>query len=41
MRRREEHKQHAMARGNYRDDLGGINWSTAFVYENKWNNLLA
>jgi hypothetical protein len=39
MRRREEYKQSVLSRGNYRDDLGGINWSTAFEYEDKWDSL--
>ena len=39
MRRREEYKQLALPKGRYRDELGGINWSTAFDYEAKWGNL--
>jgi len=36
---REEYKQSALARGKYRDDLGGINWSTALQYGGKWDTL--
>jgi hypothetical protein len=39
MRKREEYKNRMIEGGRYRDDLGGINWSTAFDYENKWDNL--
>lgn len=39
MKRREEHRESVLSKGRYRDDLGGINWSTAFDYENKWDNL--
>jgi hypothetical protein len=39
MRRREEYKERVIHRGKYRDELGGINWSTASDYEGKWNNL--
>lgn len=39
MRRREEYKNSVIHKGKYRDDLGGINWTTAFDYENKWENL--
>ncbi|MFX0198990.1 MAG: hypothetical protein ACFFCW_22945 [Candidatus Hodarchaeota archaeon] len=39
MRRREEYRQSVLHRGKYRDELGGINWSTAFDYENQWENL--
>lgn len=39
MKRREEYKESVLHRGRYRDDLGGINWTTAFDYENKWENL--
>jgi hypothetical protein len=39
MRRREEYKTQSTARGKYRDDLGGINWTTAFEYRDKWENL--
>lgn len=39
MKRREEYKQSVLPRGKYRDELGGIKWSTAFHYENKWDNL--
>ena len=41
MRLREEYKQAMLARGKCRDDLGGINWSTALGYDNKWDNLPA
>jgi len=36
---REEYKQRSLARGKYRDDLGGINWSTALRYAGKWDSL--
>ena len=39
MKRREEYKQSILPKGRYRDDLGGINWSTAFDYAEKWENL--
>jgi hypothetical protein len=41
MKRREEYKQSVLARGEreYKDALGGINWSTAFDYEDKWDAL--
>jgi len=39
MKRRKEYERRMAQRGRYRDDLGGINWSTAFDYENHWDNL--
>lgn len=39
MRRRAEYEALSTARGKYRDDLGGMNWSTAFEYENQWDAL--
>lgn len=39
MSRREEYKQSVSPKGRYRDELGGINWATAFDYEAKWENL--
>jgi hypothetical protein len=39
MRQREAYKQSVLPKGRYRDDLGGINWKTAFDYEDKWKNL--
>jgi len=39
MKRREEYRESVLPKGRYRDDLGGINWSTAFDYENRWDNL--
>ena len=36
---REDYKQSALARGKYRDDLGGINWSTALRYGGKWDTV--
>lgn len=39
MRRREEYERRSKARGRYRDDLGGINWTTAFDYEDNWEVL--
>jgi hypothetical protein len=35
-----EYKEHINAKsGKYRDDLGGINWSTCLPYKDKWENL--
>jgi hypothetical protein len=39
MRRSDEYKQSVLSRGKYRDDLGDINWSTAFDGEGRWDNL--
>jgi hypothetical protein len=39
MKRREEYRESVLPKGRYRDDLGGINWSTAFDYESRWDNL--
>ena len=40
MSRREEYKRHIESRsGKYRDDMGGINWSTALQYKDKWDIL--
>jgi hypothetical protein len=39
MSHREEYKKRMETKGRYRDDLGGINWSTALEYENKWDVL--
>jgi hypothetical protein len=39
MRKREEYKQRMMKQGKYKDNLGGINWSTARDYKGKWDNL--
>ena len=39
MKKREEYKQHVLHKGRYRDDLGGINWTTAFDYKDKWEAL--
>jgi hypothetical protein len=39
MRRREEYEQQSKPRGKYRDDLGGMNWTTAYVYEDLWDAL--
>jgi len=39
MRRREEYRERVLSKRRYRDELGGINWSTAFDYEDKWENL--
>lgn len=38
--KRDEYRKHIEARsGKYRDDLGGMNWSTALAYENCWDTL--
>lgn len=39
MKHREEYRQHVLPKGRYRDDLGGVNWTTPFIYEDKWDNL--
>lgn len=40
MGEREKHKKHIESKsGKYRDDMGGINWSTALQYEDKWETL--
>ena len=39
MKKREEYKQYVLPKGRYRDHLGGINWTTAFQYENNWGAL--
>jgi len=39
MQRRSEYETRMRARGRYRDDLGGINWSTALEYESRWDSL--
>jgi len=39
MKKREEYRQSVLIRRKYRDELGGINWSTAFDYEDKWDVL--
>lgn len=39
---RNKYKQHIIeTKGNYRDDLGGMNWSEANKYENRWEILPA
>lgn len=40
MREREEYKHHIESTsGKYDDKMGGINWKTAFDYENRWDTL--
>jgi len=39
MRRREEYKKEMETKGRYRDDLGGIRWSTVLTYRNRWDTL--
>jgi hypothetical protein len=40
MKRRVEYQEHIVSTGGkYRDDLGGMNWSTALNYKDKWNTL--
>jgi hypothetical protein len=42
MQRREEYQQRLLPQSrNYRDELGGINWSTALEYEDCWDSLPA
>jgi hypothetical protein len=40
MKKRAEYRTHIESiGGKYRDDMGGINWSTPFPFENRWNIL--
>jgi len=40
MKRREEYKQHIESiGGKYKDEMGGVNWTTAFEYEDHWDIL--
>jgi hypothetical protein len=39
MQRRDDYEQQSIARGKYRDSLGGMNWSTAHEYEDRWSVL--
>jgi len=40
MEEREEYRRHIELKGRkYRDELGGINWSTALKYEDRWDGL--
>lgn len=40
MRKRQEYEASVVSRGrHYRDELGGINWSTALAYQDNWNCL--
>lgn len=39
MKKREEYKENVVHRGKYRDELGGINWSTALQYKDNWDAL--
>jgi hypothetical protein len=39
MRKRGEYEKASKRRGKYRDDLGGMNWTTAYEYEDKWDAL--
>ncbi len=40
MDEREKYKNHIESNGGkYRDDMGGINWSTALKHENRWDKL--
>jgi hypothetical protein len=41
MKHREEYEAASTLRGKYRDDLGGMNWTTALPYEGKWDALPA
>lgn len=41
MRRRNEYEEISRSRGKYRDDLGGMNWTTAHEYEDRWDLLPA
>jgi hypothetical protein len=40
MNRREEYRKHIESTGGkYKDEMGGINWTTAFEYEDRWDIL--
>jgi len=40
MKEREEYRKRIKSKGGkYRDSLGGINWSTALKYEDRWDKL--
>jgi hypothetical protein len=40
MAKREEYRRRITeSGGNYKDELGGINWATAFQWENRWDTL--
>ncbi|WP_148212916.1 hypothetical protein [Citrifermentans bemidjiense] len=39
MGHRAEYEQASTVRGKYRDDLGGMNWSTALSHEGQWEIL--
>lgn len=40
MKLREEYRERIISQGRtYRDELGGINWSTALEYEGRWDTL--
>ncbi len=39
MRRREEYRRSVVCRRKCRDELGGIKWSTALAYKDRWGSL--
>jgi hypothetical protein len=40
MKKREEYRKHIESTGGkYRDDMGGMNWTTAFEHEDDWSIL--
>jgi len=39
MRRRTQYEKRMKSGGRYRDDLGGMNWATAYEYEGRWDVL--
>lgn len=39
MKRRDEYRQTSEPKGKYRDDLGGINFTTALDYQDNWRIL--
>jgi hypothetical protein len=40
MQKREGYKNHIDSKsGRYKDALGGVNWSTPLIYENRWDKL--
>ena len=39
MAKRKEYEEASIVRGKYRDDMGGMNWSSALPYKDRWNAL--
>jgi len=38
-RHRKEYAERTAPKGRYRDDLGGLNWSTPLKYKDRWDKL--